>query len=66
MFAQSWEHLLFAHWALPRRQIETLLPERLQLDTFDGKAWLGVTPFKLVGLRAHGRPRCPCSRRLSS
>jgi Uncharacterized conserved protein (COG2071) len=41
LLAQSSEHLLFAHWALPRRRVEPLLPERLQLDTFDGQQRAG-------------------------
>lgn len=51
---QSWEHLLFAHWRVAANELEALLPPELTLDTFEGDAWLGMTPFKLVGLRAHG------------
>jgi uncharacterized protein len=51
---QSWEDLLFAHWRVAPEQLAELLPERLELDTFDGSAWLGVTPFRMSGLRARG------------
>jgi len=52
--AQSWEHLLFAHWPVPADELVRLLPPALPLDTFEGDAWLGVTPFRLSGLRPHG------------
>jgi uncharacterized protein YqjF (DUF2071 family) len=51
---QTWEDLLFAHWRVPADAIEPRLPAGLRLDTYDGEAWLGVTPFRLTGLRARG------------
>jgi uncharacterized protein YqjF (DUF2071 family) len=30
------------------------VPEGLDLETYDDRAWIGVTPFKVVGLRARG------------
>ena len=30
------------------------MPDGLELDLRDGSAWLGVTPFRLTGLRARG------------
>jgi uncharacterized protein len=45
---QGWYDLLFAHWRLPPEQLRALVPEVLKLDTFDGSAWLGITPFHLA------------------
>jgi uncharacterized protein YqjF (DUF2071 family) len=50
--AQTWEQLLFAHWPVPSEQLA--VPAGLRLDTFEGSAWLGVTPFRLTGLRLRG------------
>jgi len=52
--AQTWRDLLFAHWALPPEDVARILPAELELDTFDGRAWVGVTPFELSGLRPRG------------
>jgi uncharacterized protein len=30
------------------------VPEELELQTFDGSAWLGITPFRVSGLRLRG------------
>jgi uncharacterized protein YqjF (DUF2071 family) len=50
--AQTWEQLLFAHWSVPPEQLS--VRAGLKLDTFEGSAWLGVTPFRLTGLRLRG------------
>jgi uncharacterized protein len=35
------------------------LPRELELDTFDGQAWLGIVPFRMSGVRLRGLPRLP-------
>jgi uncharacterized protein YqjF (DUF2071 family) len=52
--AQTWEHLLFAHWRVPEDELRRHVPEQLPLDTFDGSAWIGITPFRVSGLRVRG------------
>ena len=42
---QRWNDLLFAHWPVSPPEIQRLLPPGLELDTFDGHAWVGVIPF---------------------
>jgi uncharacterized protein YqjF (DUF2071 family) len=57
--AQTWRDLLFAHWSLPPEAVARILPPALPLDTFDGQAWIGVTPFEVSGLRPRGGPPVP-------
>jgi hypothetical protein len=56
---QGWEHLTFLHWPYRPEVIRRLVPEVLQIDTFDGSAWVGLTPFLLTGLRWPGLPPAP-------
>ena len=42
---QRWNDLLFAHWPVAVSQLRPLLPAGLEVDTFDGEAWIGVVPF---------------------
>lgn len=56
---QSWHDLLFAHWSYPVDAIRAAVPAQLPIDTFEGRAWVGVVPFTLRGLRARGLPRIP-------
>lgn len=51
---QSWHDLLFAHARVPIDLVRATLPRELELDTFDGEAWLGTVPFRMSGIR----PRC--------
>src|SRR5947209_7678700 len=56
---QTWHDLLFAHWSLPPEQIRPAVPAQLALDTFDGKAWVGVIPFWMSAVRARFLPPLP-------
>lgn len=56
---QAWHDLLFAHYAYPPEAIRSAVPPQLPIDTFDGKAYIGVVPFSLRGLRARWLPRIP-------
>jgi uncharacterized protein len=57
--AQAWVDMLFAHWALPRAALRRFVPPGLDLDTFEGSAWLGVTAFVVGGARLRGLPAMP-------
>jgi uncharacterized protein len=52
--AQTWNQLLFAHWRIPEEELREQVPAQLPIDTFDGSAWVGITPFYLTGLRVRG------------
>jgi uncharacterized protein len=56
-------NLLFAHWSLPADDLRQAVPAQLPLDTFDGRAWVGITPFEVIGLRAPGTPPLPALSR---
>jgi uncharacterized protein len=42
---QRWNDLLFAHWPIPIDKMAPLVPAGLEVDSFDGYAWVGVVPF---------------------
>lgn len=54
-----WHDLLFAHWAVDVDRLRALTPPQLELDTFDGQAWLGVVPFRMTGVRPRFVPEFP-------
>jgi uncharacterized protein YqjF (DUF2071 family) len=56
---QRWQNLTFLHWRYEPETIERLLPQGLKIDTFDGSAWVGLTPFVLCDLRAPFTPAVP-------
>jgi uncharacterized protein YqjF (DUF2071 family) len=56
---QSWCYLTFLHWRYPVQFVQRQVPRQLQVESFDGSAWVGVTPFLLRGLRAKSLPPLP-------
>lgn len=59
LMGQTWQRLLFAHWRMPEEHVAKLLPPQLVLDTYDGEAWIGITPFAVTGFRLRGMPPVP-------
>jgi uncharacterized protein YqjF (DUF2071 family) len=57
--AQSWHDLLFAHWPVDAGALRPRLPAGVELDLFDGQAWVGVVPFRMTGVRARFLPPLP-------
>jgi uncharacterized protein YqjF (DUF2071 family) len=49
-----WRDLLFLHWPVDPALVRRLLPMGLEVDTFDGRAWIGLVPFAMPVLRACG------------
>jgi len=56
---QSWRDLLFAHWPVPSALLRPLVPKSLQLQEFDGVAWLGLVPFRMTGVMRRPLPDLP-------
>lgn len=61
--AMNWHDLLFLHWPVRPEVLRPLIPPALEIDTYDGWAWLGIVPFRMTGVR----PRLlPAIRSLSA
>jgi uncharacterized protein YqjF (DUF2071 family) len=56
---QTWTRLAFLHWPVEFELLRALLPARLQLQRFEGTAWVGVTPFSITGMRPSWLPPLP-------
>jgi uncharacterized protein len=57
MLVQRWVDVLFLHWPLDPSAVAASLPEGLTVDTYDGAAWVTLTPFKVEGMRPAFLPR---------
>lgn len=56
---QHWRDLLFLHWSVDPEVLRPLVPRRLGLDLFGGRAWVALTPFRLTGVRPRLLPPIP-------
>lgn len=54
-----WRDLLFAHWVVDAAALRPLIPPRLEIDTFDGRAYVGVVPFRMEDTAPRGLPALP-------
>ncbi len=53
---QSWRSLLFLHWPISVEVLRPLIPDELEIDLFDGVAYVGLVPFQMQGVRPVGLP----------
>jgi hypothetical protein len=60
---QTWENLLFAHWPIEPAAMRRAVPAEIPIDTFEGAAWLAVTPFEVRALHLRGLPPLPFGSR---
>lgn len=51
-----WRDLLFAHWRVDVADLRPLIPSALQVDTFEGEAYVGVVPFLMEDVAPRGLP----------
>jgi len=51
IMTQGWHQLGSIHWRYPAHVVQRLLPDGLEVDTFDGDAWVGLLPFQMDDIR---------------
>ena len=56
---QEWRNVAFLHWQADPDRVRQLIPADLEVDTFDGSAWVGLIGFEMVGVRLGKGPRIP-------
>jgi uncharacterized protein YqjF (DUF2071 family) len=56
---QRWDRLLFLHFEVQKEALRALVPPRLELDTYQGRAFVTLTPFTVQGARLRGMPMLP-------
>ena len=56
---QDWIDLCFCHWEMDPQKLQALLPPPLQIDTFEGKAYIGIVPFRMDKVRFRFVPYVP-------
>lgn len=56
---QAWCNLLFLHWAISEKDLRHYIPAELEIDLFDGSAWIGVVPFSMEGVMRRHLPNLP-------
>lgn len=59
IMGQRWRDLVFLHWRVPVEAVAPLVPRGVAVDTFDGSAWVGLIPFRLLDAAPGRLPAVP-------
>lgn len=54
---QTWEDILFLHWKIRPESIRPFVPASLEIDTFDGDAWVSAVTFQAKNSIVRGMPK---------
>ena len=52
----DWLDATFLHWPIDAALLRPLISSRLEIDTYDGQAWIGVVAFRIERARFRGLP----------
>ncbi len=63
VLTMTWARLCFLHWRIPAAALRPLIPAALEIDTFEGDAWVGVVPFEMQSVRFRFAPPFPTAHR---
>jgi uncharacterized protein len=51
-----WRDLTFLHWRVPAAALRQLVPAALEIDTYEGDAYVGLVPFTMANVRPWWAP----------
>ncbi|NUO48362.1 MAG: DUF2071 domain-containing protein [Polyangiaceae bacterium] len=54
---QRWRQLFFLHWIYDAEEVAPLVPKGMSLDLWEGRAYVGLVPFLMEGIRPAWLPR---------
>lgn len=54
---QKWRDLLFMHWEVPVEQLRKIVPPELEIDTFGGRGYVALVPFRMRETRPKWLPK---------
>ena len=55
-FYQEWNNAVFLHWEVSLAELKKIVPKELEIDLFNGKAWVSVVLFKMQNIRPKNLP----------
>ncbi|WP_035512642.1 YqjF family protein [Halalkalibacillus halophilus] len=59
LMSQRWENLLFIHYPVKKEAIKECIPDGLELDCFQGDAWVTIIPFEVTDMHLRGTSSIP-------
>ena len=50
-YYQEWNHAVFVHYEVPMELLRGLVPQRLHIDSYEGKCYISVVAFTMQNIR---------------
>ncbi|HTF81124.1 MAG TPA: DUF2071 domain-containing protein, partial [Cytophagales bacterium] len=50
-FYQEWRETIFIHWSVPIEKLRKHVPASLEIELYDGMAWVSLVAFTMKGVR---------------
>ena len=50
LLRQTWLNLAFLHWEIDYQDLRKRIPSALDIDLYEGKAWIAIVPFDMHGV----------------
>ncbi|AWW30750.1 DUF2071 domain-containing protein [Echinicola strongylocentroti] len=50
-YYQEWNDAIFLHWQVEEQELRKWVPDTLEIDLFEGKAWVSVVAFDMERIR---------------
>lgn len=58
-FYQEWNRTIFLHWQVDLEELKKLVPQEIEIDLFEGKAWVSLVAFTMEKIRPKHLPYFP-------
>ncbi|MGS2761235.1 YqjF family protein [Sinomicrobium sp. M5D2P9] len=58
-YYQEWNDAVFLHWQVELAELRKFVPPELEIDLYDGKAWVSVVAFTMQKIRPKNLPPFP-------
>ena len=48
---QEWNSAIFMHWKVDKEMLSKFIPKNLEIDLFNGVAWISIVAFSMENIR---------------
>lgn len=58
-YYQEWNNVIFMHWKVDEYLLRSFVPKELEIDLFEGEAWVSIVAFTMEKIRPRILPAFP-------
>ena len=55
-YYQEWNNAIFLHWQVDLQELQKIVPDELEIDLYEGKAWVSLVAFTMEKIRPRNLP----------